>query len=361
MSQLLLPDMKEVAKQALYLPSVSIFLPYEPKMISKSILNKTIKNALEKVERKVFDSFNYDIAVLVMQKLSGIINNLDSSTHKKTIAIFVSPFFEKILYLNTELEEKIIVGESFHIRDLIKNKKEFHNYLLLKLSAREVNMYYNVSGKMKKIFSTNQDILFSSTGKCWIKEAREKNPEIYEQRIEKFFHCIDNTLGYILEPYSIPLLVTGNNKLISEFKKVTRHHLSITDYIACNDENNVDSIEKFLTPYLQDWKKIIEKKFLNKLLLAASNHKLVTGIKDVYKTAKHHGGKILLVEEGYNYPEKYLDSNEIIFKATSSTGKFSYLKDAVDEIIEKVLEEDGEVEFVEEGILKKYDKIALIL
>jgi hypothetical protein len=38
----------------------------------------------------------------------------------------------------------------------------------------------------------------------------------------------------------------------------------------------------------------------------------------------------------------------------------SYIKDAVDDIIEKMLEYGGDVEFVDEGVLKDYDHIALI-
>ena len=37
-----------------------------------------------------------------------------------------------------------------------------------------------------------------------------------------------------------------------------------------------------------------------------------------------------------------------------------YIKDAVDDIIEKVIACGGDVEFVDEGILKDFSKIALI-
>ena len=74
------------------------------------------------------------MALLVLQKLKYIIKNLDFSTHKKSIAIYVSPVFEKVLYLNIEVEERIVLDKSFHIQDLIKNKKELHQYLLLQLT-----------------------------------------------------------------------------------------------------------------------------------------------------------------------------------------------------------------------------------
>jgi len=61
------------------------------------------------------------------------------------------------------------------------------------------------------------------------------------------------------------------------------------------------------------------------------------------------------------YAAEHGSSDEIIYKATEPFNKFSYIKDAVDDVIEKVLENGGDVEFVDEGLLKDYHHIALIL
>jgi len=37
-----------------------------------------------------------------------------------------------------------------------------------------------------------------------------------------------------------------------------------------------------------------------------------------------------------------------------------YIKDAVDDVIEKVISSGGDVEFVDEGILNNFDKIVLL-
>ena len=49
-----------------------------------------------------------------------------------------------------------------------------------------------------------------------------------------------------------------------------------------------------------------------------------------------------------------------IYMAIEPYNKFSYIKDAVDDVIEKILEAGGDVEFVEPGILESYNHIALI-
>src|SRR6185312_1036626 len=81
-------------------PSVSIFLPFNPKMDSKRDITKKLQIAVDKVEQQLFDNFSFEMAMLVMHKLKAILQNLNYSSHKKSLAIFVSPVFEKVFYLN---------------------------------------------------------------------------------------------------------------------------------------------------------------------------------------------------------------------------------------------------------------------
>ena len=64
------------------------------------------------------ENYPADVEIMMMKKLRTIIKNLNFNTHKKSIAIFLSPVFEKVLYLDISVEEKIIIDESFEIRDL---------------------------------------------------------------------------------------------------------------------------------------------------------------------------------------------------------------------------------------------------
>ena len=71
-------------------------------------------------------------------------------------------------------------------------------------------------------------------------------------------------------------------------------------------------------------------------------------------------GKLLIVEKNYISPAEQSASPEIIYKNDINKKKAFYIKDAVDDIIEKVISCGGDVEFVDENILKEYQKIALV-
>ena len=68
----------------------------------------------------------------------------------------------------------------------------------------------------------------------------------------------------------------------------------------------------------------------------------------------------MIVEEHFTFAAEQGEREDIIHAVEEPYNKFSYLKDAVDSVIEKVLEYGGDVEFVEDGSLADYNHIALI-
>jgi len=129
------PEISEVMEALHYRPAISIILPFEPKMKSKTELIHSLKIATDSVEKDLMENYPDEMSILVMRKLRAIINGLNFNSYKKSIAIYVSPVFEKVLYLDIPVEEKIIVDESFEIRDLVYCKKQLHKYLVLLVSS----------------------------------------------------------------------------------------------------------------------------------------------------------------------------------------------------------------------------------
>ena len=105
-----------------YQPCVSIIMPFEPKMGQKSAIESRLKSAMNKVKIELQDNYPDEKAVPVFHKLFSLIKNLNYGTHKKSIAVFVSPVVEKVYYLDVHVKEKIIIDESFEIRDIVYSK-----------------------------------------------------------------------------------------------------------------------------------------------------------------------------------------------------------------------------------------------
>jgi hypothetical protein len=362
MHALLTPEIRELMEVVHYRPAVSIILPFEPKMTSKSAITLLLNEAADKVERELIENYPDEMGKIVMSKLRIIYNSLNFSTHKKSIAIYVSPVFEKVLYLGIEVEKKVIVDESFEIRDLVYSKKQIHKYLVLLLSGKGSQIYIGNTESFVKIVSNTPESVSD-----YIIDAPEQVANFTDATshkeilIDKFLRYVDNALDNILNAYHIPLFILGTDKILGHFKKITKHSSSIIDYVHGNyEELSPLELLKLLQPYVADWRQVKQKEILNEIEKAANANKLAIGMRDVWREAMSRKGKLLLVEKNYMYAAEHGSSEEIIYKAIEPYSKFSYIKDAVDDVIEKVLENDGDVEFVDEAVLKDFHHIALV-
>lgn len=355
-------ELREVLDAVHYRPAVSILIPFEPKMNVKSEIAHSLKIAAAAVQDELNEKYPGETGRMVMHKLAAIINGLNFNTHKKSIAIYVSPVFEKVLYLDIAVEKKIIVDESFEIRDLVFSKKQFHKYLVLLLSGKESRMYLGDTENFVRIISNS-----SKSVDAYINDAPEKVGNFSDMQarkeilMEKFLHHIDTSLDIILHAYHLPLFVLGTSRILGHFKKITKHQGAVIEYIQGNyEKSTLPELYTVLEPYIVDWKKVKEKDLLNQLEDAANKKKLATGMRDVWKQAMNNHGKLLVVEKNYMYAAQHGGTQDVIYSQSADSSSYSYIKDAVDDVMEKVFENGGDVEFVEDSVLAHYNHIALV-
>lgn len=356
------PEIREVMEAVHYRPAVSIILPFEPKMSIKAELREQLKHSIKKVEDELMQQYPADVALPVLKKIHTLAQGLDYSTYKKSIAIFASPVFEKLLYLDIAVEEKIIVDESFEIRDLVYCKKDMHKYLVLLLAANESKIFIGNTNTFVRIKSNKPEQVMAYENDIPERVANFSDPhDRKEVMLDKFLKNMDDGLSLVLHAYALPLFVVGTPKVLGHFKKISKNNTHIVRTIEGNyTEATEDTLLNVLRPFVNDWKKVKQEDLLLQIEEAKGKNKLATGIKEVWKDAVHKKGRLLVVEKNYMCVAEQGSSEDIIYKPTEPYRSFSYIKDAVDDIMEKVLENGGDVEFVDEGVLKKYHRIVLL-
>ena len=105
----------------------------------------------------------------------------------------------------------------------------------------------------------------------------------------------------------------------------------------------------------------VEIKYLRQQLEVALVMKtLATGIGNVLKMSSRWTGSLLLVEKNYSEPTELLECEDGLYTLKEPYSKYSHLHNAVDCIIENVLNNGGDVQFVEKGFLKSVKEITLI-
>jgi hypothetical protein len=183
---------------------------------------------------------------------------------------------------------------------------------------------------------------------------------VKDNHLREFYRMIDLHFTHYYEQDPLRLVVVGDKKNQSVFASLTAHLSAIIGRVMGEyTSTSPHDLGKIVWPLVKEVLAGSNAKVMADLDLATSMHKVTSGLDAVAKMADSATGATLLVEEDYHIKgsisktdqslviSEYVDIREVI-------------DDAVDVIVEKVLEMGGNVIFLESGLLTKLSRIALI-
>lgn len=333
----------EFIQETGHTPSICLVLPFEPQINDKYTITTRLKSMLAKAEGKLLQHYSTYKALPVFTMMQGLISGINYTNYKKSIALLASPYASKLLYLNFPVEETIRLGEYLDIREVVKAKRKEVAYLVMVLGNHCARMYRG-----------------SSRGLTCIKYNRETGDPASGYG-PHFLHSMDQGLGLMLEAYGLPVFILGQQQVLEEFKGGTLHAESIMGYLPGNfDDSTEKDILATLQPELDHWGMRKHQLLLQKINKAGKEGKLAYGVKEVWNKATHQRGQLLVIEENFMSPVPNEEPTDADHLFTGATDDPYNIKDLVEDIIEKVLKDGGEVEFVKQGYLRDFQKIALI-
>ena len=299
------------------------------------------------VEIRLFDFYPYRVASSILKSLKDLVKLTDFSTHRKSIAFFVSSTVAKLYYLNIEVEENISIADSFDIRDIIKNKSRDKKYLLLTID----------NGTEILFLGKNETIIPIVTTKCR-RECFNLHPEKPDP---DFIRDIDHGLNIILEAYPLPLVLACNEATGIELSETLKNYSGIAGFLPVDYEKEAIRFSEHVVPvFLDNWNTIREADLLLRIERSIRWQTCFLGISDVYKAVNQKKGNLLIIEKKYTHPAISDANADYSLQDQSIFEKNVFIPDLVDILIERVLDNGGDVEFMEEKLPSRYSQIVLI-
>ncbi len=330
------------------------------------------KRAIEKAEQLLNMKYTADIVAPLMNKLHALFQSIDFEHNEEGLGLFVSSTIQLRLSFPFRVEEKIVVGDSFEIRDVLYKVNYSDPYYVLLLTEHGTHFFqgsWNVLDEIKdKHFPIEYKEEYaynppsrsmSYAGQAHVKSFEKDKSELEEIRYKNFFHKVDKTLhGYLLN--NEPLILLGTEKLLALFENTSTHQKNFAgkisgSYSYLNLKQLSDLISPIIFNYLQNKRTKLIEEFIEKI----GQHLGTSGIQDIWSAAMEGKAFKLLVEKDYRYPG-FLDENNFHLYLRPPQKQHTVLADAVDDLIELVLKKEGKVFFVDNGLLKDYERIALI-
>ena len=186
------------------------------------------------------------------------------------------------------------------------------------------------------------------------------DPVLRSNQLREFIRTADQHFDHYLRQDPHPLVVVGEKKSLSIFGSVTSHQDVLIgkvegDYAATSPRD----LGKIVWPIVKEVMAGTSEKAMLDLETAESSRNVASGIRAVGYLAGSGVGDTLFVEEDYHMKGGIREIDHSLIKSEDLDIQ-EVIDDAVDVIIEKVLEKGGNVVFLENGSLTKLQRIALI-
>jgi len=181
------------------------------------------------------------------------------------------------------------------------------------------------------------------------------------KQVEKLIRQMDKELTGQIKENHYPVFLMGTRSVLGMFMSITHNKSSIKGTAEGNFEKaSLNEIESALEAPLEKWKHEQVSFLLSQIEEAASQQKLTIGIEGVWKDAYDKKGKLLIVEKDYRAAGEHISGGKIVYKPTGTQNDFRISTDVVDDAMEMVIKNGGDVAFVDDGVLQQYGHIALV-
>lgn len=327
---------------------------------------------VQKAKEYVLDHYTTEEAQILVQSIDQLYQQIDFTHNAEGLGLFVSKTVKQIIQFHFPVKERIAIGNSFEIRDILYEVYYQKTYFLLSLVEKGARLYQGNIAVLHEIknhhfplrnidqFEYNPSARGSSyTGHAFNKQFERDKSQMEEMRYDQFLKTVDDGLKSYLINHT-PLIVAGPTEDVAAFKKINSHQKIIGEISGNQFHRPLPELA------LSAWE--VMKSFLNhekenqikELYEKVEEGQGKTGLAAIWSATQEGKGYKLLVEKDYTQPGFLAEGDPCHLHLKPPKEKHEILPDAVNILMQTVLEKKGEVIIVENGRIENYGRIGLI-
>jgi hypothetical protein len=352
-------DLDELREPREY-PVVSILAPVQRHRPGNPEDPIRLRDLADRARRRLHTELGDRESAEIVRRIDDAVASVDLRHPSDGIAVFVAPGETHVFALGFPVPERVEIDETFATRDLVRGLARTPRYRLLALGEKPTRLFDGAG----TVLTEHQGHGFP----CFVEGARGEplasgGFTVHSSRSEAqhraFFHHVDQALDKVTVQDPLPLLVAGTERDLAYFDDVTSHGASVIGRLTGNHEDtSPDELARLAAPLLEDALASWRAGVVDELGEAIGPGRGMVGIKPVWDATLAGRARVLLVEEDFVYPARVVDGR---LEPAGDPDTPGVIDDAVDELIELVLDRGGDVVIIEPGALGVHGPVAALL
>ena len=317
-----------------------------------------LKNLLKEAEERVIKEFGKRPAASLLEKLSGIENEIDVNYNLDSLHIYLSNDTKEIIKSTWAIKENgVHISDSFDIRSLINSYSRSEEYFILLLSQGGVKLYNAISDGIVNEFR-NEDFPFSENQHYNTHADKGSDSKHLDDLVREYFNKVDKALVKISNETGLNCVVICTEDNYSRLMQVADKPTIYLGH-ANVDYNNID------TEHLakQGWevvKSLQDKQraeAISEMKGAVGQGTILTDLQEIYQASIDGRADLLMVHQDFAQP--VLMKGTRTFELATDTSNSAVVDDITSNIAWNVLSKNGRVFFTKQDEIKDLGKIVL--
>ncbi|WP_435011426.1 hypothetical protein P12x_002737 [Tundrisphaera lichenicola] len=343
-------------------PSLSLLAPTHRTAPANQKDRIVVKNLVAKgLERLAAEFKPREVAPLV-KSLNALVDRLDWEHMLDGLALFVGKGVATAITVPFRVKPRFAIDETFATRDLVFALNRAPRYRVLVLTEKPTRLYDATTNVLTEDIIKPFPMTHKGPGGASKLPGGQgiNRSAARDEAHRQFFQKVDDALAVVQKEDPLPLVVVGVDRYLAFFQGVTKDPDAIVGLVAGSyDEPNPRDLGKLVWPAFQAGATRKRTQALVRLGEAVSANRHASGIAQVWRAGFEKRCQTLLVETDYTYPADLNPEGDQLLPYSGQGA--AAMDDAVDELIENVMADGGEVFFYEPGVLDLHQKIAAVL
>lgn len=339
-------------------PAVTLILPLQAHLPGNPEDPIRLRGMVDRVRRRLHDELGARASEEILERLDDAVAGIDLRRPSEGVAVFVAPDETHVVALPFPVPERVEINRCFAIRDLVRGLARTSPYRVLALGEQPTRLFEGTGAELSEVRSGGFPLRAEvDRGEPHASRDYPLANARTEEQHRRFFREVDDLYAATCES-PIPLVVAGAERDLAYFDEVTRHRESIIGTLAGNyEDSNPRELAARALPIVEAHLAAGRAKVSGELVDAVGVGRAVVGIKAVWDAAQAGRARVLLLEEDFAYPARIVDER---LEPAGDPEAPGVVDDAVDVLIEMVLDQRGEVVVFGSGELADHGPVALV-
>ena len=341
-------------------PAVSILAPMQPHHPGNPEDPILLRDLADEAARRVRADLGTKGSEEIVRCLHEAVDSVDWRNPAEGLAVFVAPGESRVFELPFPVPPRIAIDQTFATRDLVRGIARSPRYRVVTLGEKPTRLLEG-QGSILAERRTGDFPCFveGALGEPLASGGFPVHTSRAEEQHRTFLRQVDRALEIAAERDPLPLVVAGTERNLAYFDDVTTHGSWIIGRIEGNYEDTGPSeLARRAKPLVDAYAASRRAATIAELVEAVGPGRALVGIKAAWNAARAGRARILVVEDGFEYPAREVDG---ALEPAGDASAPGVLDDAVDELVEMVLDNRGDVVIVEPGELGIHGPVALLL